>query len=1145
MSLSVHRAERTDRLADALGDLLAEPLADPFAEEVVVVPARGVERWLTQRLSHRLGVGPRGGDGVCAGVRFLTPHSLVSLLLDRDRDDPWHPDQLVWPLLGVVDEALGEPGFETLSAHLGHDDPPGDDLRRSRRWSVTHRLARLFASYAAQRPRLVADWLAGRATDGCGGELDGDLAWQPELWRRLVAAQHATGVASPHERHAAAVAGIEAGGAGLDLPPRLSLFGHTRLPETEVDLLRALARRRDVHLWLPQVSGALWEDLAETAAAGRVLRAADRSAELVGHPLLASLGRDARELRRSLGPPDADELLGAPEPPDSLLGWLQADLRANREPDAATRAARVRRPDDRSVQVHACHGPARQVDVLREVLVGLLEDDPTLEPRDVLVMCPDVEAYAPLVSAAFGLADVAEVAPAADGHPGHRLRVRLADRSPGATNPLLEVAATLVELAAGRVTAAQVLDLAATPPVRHRFDLDDDALDRLATWVERTGVRWGLDGDHRRPWGLALPANTWADGLRRLRLGAAAATDGHRVVADVLPFDDVGDGDLPLVGRAVELLDRVAAFVQEAAGATDAPAWAATLGRAMAALTSTPPEEAWQQAQLERELRRLGAPAGGAVDEDPGGGTGARPSVMRHADVRSLLRQRLTGRPTRASFRTGTLTVCTMVPMRSVPHRVVCLLGLDDEAFPRNPVPQGDDVLARRPRTGEHDPRSEDRQLLLDAVGAATDALVVTYTGRGVHTGQPRPPAVPVGELLDALDLATAEPVRPGVLTAHPLQPYDEAGFVPGRLVPGLPFTFDAAALAGARAARAPARAEPRLVPVPLHPGAPGDVELADLHDFLANPVRTCLRDRLGLGTSREHEEPGAALPLELDALEQWGVGDRLVRAGLDGLAPAQALLAERVRGTLPPGALGNRLLTDIGKEAGAQVSSGLELREGRAARTVDVDVPLPDGRRVTGSVADLWGHRLVRVQYSRLSAKHRLAGWLDALALAAGRPDESFTVHTVGRGSGPQMAQLPPLDHRAGDWLAELVALHDRALCEPLPLPPKTAMKWAEAWAAARYGHGLDPDGAAREAWEGFRTRDGRVIPGERSDAWQALALGADAAYELLTEDPRGDDPGRPAHDDAAAPPPPHRLGRFAWALWGPVLSVERVMSP
>jgi exodeoxyribonuclease V gamma subunit len=299
MSLHLHRAPRTDQLAGALGELLSSPLADPFAQEVVVVPAKGVERWLTQRLSHRLGVGPRGGDGVCAGVRFLTPRSLVSLLLGRERDDRWDPERLVWPLLSTIDASLDEPWCATLAAHLGRGrDGDEGELRRNRRYSVAIRLAFLFASYAVQRPQLVTDWREGRDTDGAGSPLDDDLVWQAELWRRLLTRVDAD---PPDVRHAATVAALRAGAHEIELPARLSLFGHTRIPVTEVELLRALGEVRDVHLWLPQPSPALWHALS--GLGGVVARDDDTSAELVDHPLLASLGRDSRELRRTLQGP--------------------------------------------------------------------------------------------------------------------------------------------------------------------------------------------------------------------------------------------------------------------------------------------------------------------------------------------------------------------------------------------------------------------------------------------------------------------------------------------------------------------------------------------------------------------------------------------------------------------------------------------------------------------------------------------------------------------------------------------------------------------------------------------------------------------------------------------------------------------------
>ncbi|GAA5155599.1 exodeoxyribonuclease V subunit gamma [Nocardioides marinquilinus] len=1136
MALHLHRAPRTDQLADALGELLAVPLADPFAEEVVVVPAKGVERWLTQRLSHRLGVGPRGGDGVCAGVRFLTPGSLVALLLDRDRDDVWHPERLVWPLLATIDASLGEPWCEALSRHLGHghDDPDGAALRRDRRWSVARRLAGLMADYATQRPGLVTAWREGHDTDGTGTGtgtgLPADLVWQAELWRRLVARvadQH--GAEPPDVRHRRTVERLLADDPTLDLPGRLSLFGHTRLAATEVELLQALASHRDVHLWLPQPSAALWTALADLPGppgpAGPVPRADDRSADVVGHPLLASLGRDTRELRRSLAVPLTDHDVVPPAPqsePATLLGRLQHDLRANHAPTAAERAHRTLAPDDRSLQVHACHGPARQVEVLREVLVGLLDDDPTLQPRDILVMCPDIETFAPLVSAGFGLADVVEARPgerADAGHPAHRLRVRLADRALTSTNPLLAVARDLVGLAGGRVEASAVLDLAAAPAVRRRFGFSDDDLDRVARWVAQAGVRWGLDASQRARFDMQrFEHNTWRSGLDRVLLGVAMSGDDHRHLGRGLPLDDVGSGDVDLAGRLAELVDRVAACVESLDAAVDVAAWMTALADGVRALTEVGTDDAWQLPQLERELARASATAGVS-------GEGEAPVALRLADVRSLLDSRLAGRPTRANFRTGSLTVATLVPMRSVPHRVVCLVGLDDGVFPRTVVPDGDDVLARHPLTGERDARSEDRQLLLDALLAATERVVVTYTGANEQSGATRPPAVPLGELLDAADRTLAEPVRDHVLVRHPLQPYDPRNLRPGALVEAdpRPFSFDRAALAGARAAVAERVPPPPLLEGTLSPAPAADVSLADLKAFFSHPSRAFLRQRLEVATPLEPDELDDAIPVELDGLQKWQVGDHLVRELVAGADAEAVMLAEQLKGTLPPGRLGIGALTGVVEECHKLIARTADLRTGEP-RAIDVDVDLGDGRRLTGTVTGVHGSRLVTLGYSRLKARLRLLTWIDLLALSAGHPDESFTSHAVGRErAGPKRALSGPLDHRALDWLRTLVGLRDLGLTRPLPLPVATAAAWAEGRARQLAGEGVDPAVTAAREWV-TDPHNAYGITNEDDDPHHQRCFGEHAPLSRLL------DAGLPDH---------------AWQVWEPLLTRGEKVGP
>ena len=1123
MPIHLHRAPRTDQLADALGELLASPLADPFAGELVLVPTRGTERWLSQRLSHRLGRSTLAtaegvsapGDGVCAGVELRSPRSLVAELTGTVEDDPWSPDALAWPLLEVLDASLDEPWAHTLALHLGrHHVGAEAEFRQGRRFAVARRLAGLFSSYAVQRPQVLRDWLEGRATDGAGHHLDADLAWQPPLWRAVV---DRVGAPPPHERHAAALAALHAGPAPL--PARLSLFGHTRMPVTELELLEALSTHHDLHLWLPHPSDALWRALAGEGegAGGPVARRDDMSHHRAGHPLLATLGRDVRELQRALRGRDTVDVTGhlTGEPgaggpagevlPETLLGWLQGDLRAN----ALRPAGRSLADDDDSVQVHSCHGPARQVEVLREVLLGLLQDDPDLEPRDILVMCPDIETYAPLITAGFGLGEVVR-----DGHPAHRLRVRLADRALTQTNPLIGLAAQLLDLAGGRTTASSVLDVAHAPPVRRRFGLSDDDLDAVTAWVRESGIRWGFDQDHRSSYGLErFVQNTWRFGLDRVLAGVAVSGDEPGWLGATLPLDDVGSNRVELAGRLAELVDRLVSVTDRLVGTHRLAEWLSALSEGVAQLSDVSRDDAWQPAQLQRELAAVLAEAEGREEV-----------LLRLSDVRALLARHLAGRPTRANFRTGTLTVCTMVPMRSVPHRVVCLLGLDDGIFPRSGVVDGDDVLARTPLTGERDLRSEDRQLLLDALGAATERVVITYTGANEHTGQPRPPAVPLGELLDALDLTTPQPVRERIVVEQPLQPFDRRNVEPGRLGRPGPFTFDPAMLVTARTALSERPPAPGFLDAPLPAREHGDVALDDLLTFFRDPVKGFFR---GLDLTLPWDVDGVsdAMPVEIDQLESWGVGDRMLADMLRGVHPDQALQAEWRRGALPPGQLGWRKAGEVRDQAMQLALAALTHRQVRP-RAYDVDVTLRGGRRVTGTVTPVYGDRLVAVAYSKLDGKHLLGSWVRLLALAAHDPDHNWTALTIGRavrGSTPAQRLLGPAPEEPLSLLEDLVALYDRGRCEPLPLPLKASFAWA---GARRIGD--DPREAAAKKWRTAR------FPGEDAEPAHVRVWGPHAPLDcLLTEVPADDVLGEETT----------QLGVLSARLWGPLLRCEAVL--
>ena len=1053
--LHVHRSDRADGLIMALQALLAGPPDDPFAPEIISVPTRGMERWLTQRLSN--------GLGICANVEFPFPHRLTgdavaaASRIDPDAD-PWLPERLVWPLLEVLEDSLGEPWLATLAAHLAVD--------RSRRFAAVRHLAGLFDRYALHRPGLIRAWSAGE-----------DEHWQAHLWRRLRAR---VAEPDPVARAAAACARLRSEPSAIALPERFSLFGLTRIPATRLEVLNAIAAHREVHLFLLHPSPALWERIA-TLAPRVTRRAQDPTVDLPRNRLLASWGQDSRELQLVIGPDATAHEHPVEHRSGTLLAELQAAVREDRPPDPGA--------PDRSIEVHSCHGRARQVEVMRDAILHALEEDPTLEPRDVIVMCPDIETFAPLIQATFGAGDEEEV-PAEVRLPD--LRVRLADRSLRQTNPVLGVVARVLELASQRMTASQVLDLADREPVRRRFRLDDDDLARLEDWVSESGIRWGLDAEDRAPFRLSnLPAGTWRLGLDRLLVGVTMNEDERRLYGGVLPLDDVDSGAIDLAGRLAELVDRLQAVVTALRGPKTVPEWAEALAAAADALTA--PLEAWQRSELQRLLADV---------VDAAEGYDARLGLP---EVRALLGERLQGRPTRANFRTGHLTICTLVPMRSVPHRVVCLLGLDDGTFPRKAPRDGDDLMLADPHVGDRDSRTEDRQLLLDALLAATDRLIITYTGHDERTNIARPPAVPVGELLDVVGRV--------VVVQHPLQPFDPRNFVHGRLVPGKPWGFDQVTLRGARAL-AGDRTEPRpFLPAPLPPREPGPLALDDLVRFVQHPTRAFLRQRLGISVGDYSDEIADALPVELDALERWDVGERLLGAVLDGTDGRTAILAEIAAGKLPPGQLGYPVVQEIWQDVDVIAQRARAVIGAAEPGSVDVKVDVA-GRRLTGTVAGVRGSLLTLVTYSRVNPRHRLGAWVRLLALCA--CGDEYEAVTVGRSShGVTVARLPRLSRAdALEQLEVLLDLYDRGMNEPLPLACRTSAAFAAG-------------GNPRQEWESDR------FPKEDRDAEHELVHGPALPFAGLTE-------AAARADERWEPAEPTRFGQYALRLWRGLLAHE-----
>jgi exodeoxyribonuclease V gamma subunit len=1085
--LHLYTADRVEPLAGHLAQVLAEVPADPLTPEWVAVPSEGMRRWLALELARTLGAGgPGRGDGVAANIHTPFPGALRAAVVRAGldgADDPWELGRVTWAVLAELEAGRGDPGLGPLA-----DPAPSGRHARARR------VADLFDRYAVHRPALVRAWAEGSDVGPSGAPLDGRRRWQAVLWRRV---RRRLGVPSPPERLPELLRRLAAGELDLGLPQRLALFGLSVLPGGAqfLPLASAVAARHDVYLYLLEPSPGAARHAAGSVPppAGAYRLRAEVDLGGVHHPLLRSWGRAHVETAVLLADAvDRDELLGRPRsladgdrPATTLLGRLQADLSGDRAGVADLRPG----PADRSVQFHACHGPARQVEVVRDVVCHLLADDPTLTEDDVVVVCPALDELAPVVAAVLG-------PPAGEGPAGGQagagpptLRYRLADRSLRSHNPLLAAVDAVLELAAGRFTLDEVLDVLARAPVRLRLDLSDLDLDRIGEWARRANVRWGLDGAHRTRFGVpaSIDTSSWQDALDRLLMGVAVAPAAPALAVGEVAVLDVDGDDAERAGRLAQAFDALRRLADAVGSERPLGDWLDLVEEVAAALVAAPPDEPWQADALAALVGDLRADAAAAA---------ADASVpLAYADLRRLLAAHLAGEPGRPGFFRGGMVVTSLRPLRWVPYRVVCVLGADERSL-RGAPGDGDDLLAQQPVAGDPDGRAEARQALLETVLAARDVLVVVRDGRDVRTGRPVPPATPVAELRDAVLAAVDPRDRPAVAARleveHPRHGTDPACFEVGAVLPGRPFGFDPHGLAGARARRRAATPEPFLAG-PLPERAEGDervVDLAALRRFLDDPTASFLRDRLRLHVARAPEPYEDVLPVEAGALARWQLGERLVAGLLAGSGRAAWERAERRSGALPPGELGRRVLGEVAEVALAVVADAEALGVRPGPPTPEpVDVVLEDGTRVVGTVETrlegaAGGPALVGC--SRLSPRWRLRAWLELVALVAS--DGVATVPprravVVGRSpsdnpasSGATAAmelRVVGVGEEAGRaaraGLAVVVDCYRRGLVGPVPVFPTLSYHVHRGtaasgqWRGGRFGSAGDGDGAAR----------------------------------------------------------------------------------
>lgn len=1041
MALYVYKSNRTERLVDALAELSARPLARVFEPEWIVVSSPGMERWLSLELSKRF--------GVWANPRFPFPRKLIDGFLDAlvpELSDAgaYDPACMLFGIARVLAEQVDSPLFAEARRYCGE----GADGRR--RFALAMRLADLFDQYLAYRPELSLEWAAG------GGE-----GFQPALFRAL-AERHGPS-------HLAARAGealrrlSRANDAPLPaaLPERLHVFGVSSLPPLYLDLLSALGQRREVNLFLLSPTREYFGDLRPRRGARRPERRQlsfeDEGFRTEQHALLGSLGLHVREFQELLEERTqyveaGDDLYEAPET-NALLHVLQADLLALRTRAAEERVALD--PADHSLAIHACHSAMREVEVLHDQLAYLISER-GVAPHEIVVMTPNISNYASVIDAVFSQA------------PTQRPQIpfRIADRGVGHTRDLFLALEAVLDVLESRFGANQVLDLLGFDLIRERFEIAPDQLESLRTWIEDSGIRWGVDAAHRAE--LEQPAceeNTWRFGLYRLALGYSTGGTPEQLFAGRAPAQlERGEGEL--LGRFLEFCHTLFNLRDSFRTPASVSAWRERmqeLARGMFA-------ERAGDAQLAADLQLLAAALRELEQHAERAGFC---EALELASLRSVLGRALEVRAPAQGFLSGGVTFCQLLPMRCIPFKVLCLLGLHDGVFPASDNPLSFDLMQKARRLGDRSRRNDDRQLFLDALLCARERLIITYIGQSQRDGSPRPASVLVQELIETAaqscelagqdpalgPLARAAAMEQRLVTRHALsaanpryfRAHDEPSW----------FSYAQASCRAARAAQQPAR---ELAPFAVMRARvselPTELSLRELERCLMRPAREFCQRRLGLYLGDDLNPLEEREPFKLDGLQRWQIGAEWLEQLAQGRAEHASLEAERARGRLPLHAPGKLLYERFGREVAAIRDRLTALVPGPPLPALELDLRL-DGFHLVGRIDDLWPTLHVRAQYNKLNSRHELRHFIRHVALrcaAEERPNEPLPDRSVliaRDDSGIGLVTFA-LNGSAERCMRALLSLYRDALAQPLPLFAQASHAYAEQRVLKQKDHAL-----------------------------------------------------------------------------------------
>ena len=1027
--LFLHTSNRLEILTEKLAKVLSKPLASSLQQEIILVQSRGMERWVSMELARH--------NGICANIQFPFPNHFVyrifrEVIPEVQEESPFDPDILAWKVMQILPSCLEGKGFESLRGYLKGDQTG------LKRFQLSSRIADLFDQYLIFRPEMILSWDKGAENH-----------WQAVLWRELVRGNENKHRAALQKRFLEAIQ--KSADKLQDLPERVAVFGISALPPFHMQVLSAISRYIEVNLFLMNPCREYWADIVSGREMKRVTGREKKKKALPeelhlekGNSILASmgaLGRDFFDLITSLGC-EEHESFEAPGD-DGLLKAIQSDILALRDRGRGADEKKRIIPEDTLVQIHSCHSPMREVEVLQDRLLALFESDPALLPKDILVMTPDIETYAPYIQAVFSL-------PAGDPR---YIPFSIADQGVRRESQIIDSFLSILDLQGSRMGASQVLAILESPAVQKKISLAEADLELIQRWVKDTRIRWAIDGESRKKLGLPeFSENTWRAGLNRMLLGYALPGQDERMFMGILPYDLIEGSDAPILGKFLGFMDRLFNSIKEMNEARSLQEWGEYLLKFLDGFFQA-------DGDTERELHIIRRTIGDLASKQEASGFREKISLE---VIKSHLRTRLEGQGFGFGFLSGGMTFCAMLPMRSIPFKVVCLMGMNDDSYPRQTKSLGFDLMAQKPRPGDRSRRKDDRYLFLETLLSARERLHISYVGQSIQDNSPRPPSVLVSELLDYIDQGyelQEGKVLDHVVVRHRLQAFSPEYFKKSeKLISYSRENFEAARHAAGK----------REDATPFFQGGlpePAEewkiVDLDQFCRFFGNPARYLLNKRLGIYLDDETGILDENEPFDLSGLDRYQLEQDLVNRVLEKRDLRDYFSAAKASGQLPHGAPGEWLYARTCAQVDSFARTLLPYLEKSPLESFEVDLTL-DGLRLQGRIGNIFPGELMFYRYANMRPQDRLTLWIHLHILnmggAKGHSGKGILI------CKDKACSYGPVEG-SEDTLKTILAVYRLGSVKPLHFFPRTSFAFAEAM--EKHGDEEKALAAAYRSWE------------------------------------------------------------------------------